>query len=352
MSIKFICSCGKHLRARDEMAARRSMCPRCGAPVGIPSLRPTHAGTIAATLTPQERCRLQRQSGRPEEFATEASITATLAEGAPFDAASVAPPLPKKRRIRLPRHLEAFWYQCLAYPFLCGRVLFGFAVALAILSGVTVLLIPHMPAWSEISWQTLYYASPFLLMALLVVPNVCGTVECALTSALAGEGPGAYSTGRHFGLAFQSCLRWLICFLAGPIAPAALAGYFWLYGGELNILDLLILAELCILTVAYWLLAVVASNEGRRFWHANPVRIARLVHWLRFRAILPVLVVPALLLVDGLIGLFALGELRQHPLLGGPLLLGCWTVALFGLTFAFRLLGVWCYRHSRGALPA
>ena len=60
MSIKFVCSCGKHLRARDEMAARRSMCPRCGAPVGVPSLRPTHAGTQAAPLTPQERRRLNR----------------------------------------------------------------------------------------------------------------------------------------------------------------------------------------------------------------------------------------------------------------------------------------------------
>ena len=59
MSIKFVCSCGKHLRARDEMAERRSMCPRCGAPVGVPSLRPTHAGTTAAPLTPQERRRLR-----------------------------------------------------------------------------------------------------------------------------------------------------------------------------------------------------------------------------------------------------------------------------------------------------
>jgi len=60
MSIKFVCSCGKRLRARDEMAARRSMCPRCGAPVGFPSLRPTHSGTVAAPLTPQERRRLRR----------------------------------------------------------------------------------------------------------------------------------------------------------------------------------------------------------------------------------------------------------------------------------------------------
>src|SRR5438105_5600907 len=49
MPIKFVCGCGKRLRARDEMAARRSLCPRCGAPVGIPSLQPTHRG---ATLGP------------------------------------------------------------------------------------------------------------------------------------------------------------------------------------------------------------------------------------------------------------------------------------------------------------
>jgi hypothetical protein len=351
MSIKFICSCGKHLRARDEMAARRSMCPRCGAPVGIPSLRPTHAGTIAAPLTPQDRCRLQRLSRRPDELATDAPITATLVE-APFDASAIAGPLAKKRRIRLPRHLEAFWYQCLVYPFLCGRLLFGFAVALTMLSAATVLLIPQMPAWSELSAQTPYYLSPFLLLALLILPNVCGTIECALTSALAGKGPGMYWTGRHFGAAFQSCLRWLICFLAGPILPAALAGYYWLNGGDLKLLDRLILAELGILTIAYWLLAVVASNEARRFRDANPVRIAQLMHWLRFRAIVPVLVVPTLLLVDGLVGLFALTQLRPNILIGWTLLTCSWTAALFVLTFAFRLLGVWCYRHAKGESPA
>ncbi|HTU21712.1 MAG TPA: hypothetical protein VMG10_26985, partial [Gemmataceae bacterium] len=71
MSIKFVCSCGKHLRARDEMAARRSMCPRCGAPVGVPSLQPTHAGTMAAPLTPQERRRLNRH--KPVEGWAESS---------------------------------------------------------------------------------------------------------------------------------------------------------------------------------------------------------------------------------------------------------------------------------------
>src|SRR5579871_6490204 len=75
MSIKFICSCGKHLRARDEMAARRSMCPRCGAPVGVPSMRPTHAGTVAAPLTPQERRRLRREAPSLDDPFTHAPDT-------------------------------------------------------------------------------------------------------------------------------------------------------------------------------------------------------------------------------------------------------------------------------------
>lgn len=351
MSIKFICSCGKHLRARDEMAARRSRCPRCGAPVGIPSKRPTHAGTFAAPMTPQERLRLSRLAGRSNESSTAAAITATLPAAATSGTPTDSPPQ-RVRSVRLPRKLEAHWYQCLAYPFLCRRPLLAFAGALTLLCSVTVLLIPQMPSWSEISWHTLYYISPFLLLALLIVPNVCGTVECALSSALAGQGPGLYWTGRHLGTALLSSLRWLFCFFAGPIFLMALAGYFWLYGGDLTAFDYFILAELGVLTVGYWLLAVVAANQGGRLRDANPVRIAQLVDRLRFRAVVPVLIAPVLLLADGLAGLFALTELHQHPLLGWPLLAFCWLCALFGLTFVFRLLGVWCYRHRRSARPA
>ena len=81
MTIKFVCTCGKHLKARDDMAGRRSACPRCGSPVGIPSLRPTHAGTSAAPLTPTERMHHARE--RPP-------LPATPAAAAP-------PPSPTRR---------------------------------------------------------------------------------------------------------------------------------------------------------------------------------------------------------------------------------------------------------------
>src|SRR5687767_14255037 len=46
MTLRFTCTCGKRLRARDEMASRRSMCPACGRPVGVPPLRPHHPGGV------------------------------------------------------------------------------------------------------------------------------------------------------------------------------------------------------------------------------------------------------------------------------------------------------------------
>ena len=71
MSIKFTCSCGKRLRARDEIARCRSFCPRCGQPVGIPSLEGNQPGTTAAPLTPAERVHLagQRKAAAPAESA-------------------------------------------------------------------------------------------------------------------------------------------------------------------------------------------------------------------------------------------------------------------------------------------
>src|SRR5437899_11197063 len=57
MAIRFFCKCGKKLKARDEMAGRRSMCPRCGSPVGIPGLKPTHAGATLGPMSLKDRLR-------------------------------------------------------------------------------------------------------------------------------------------------------------------------------------------------------------------------------------------------------------------------------------------------------
>src|SRR5258708_40039669 len=61
MTIKSVCTRGRRLKARDQMASRRAVCPRGVPPFGLPSRTPTHAGTTAPPLSPPERLRLARQ---------------------------------------------------------------------------------------------------------------------------------------------------------------------------------------------------------------------------------------------------------------------------------------------------
>ncbi len=343
MSIKFICSCGKHLRARDDMAARRAMCPRCGAPVGIPSLRPTHAGTLAAPLTPQERRRLRRLGKPDDALAGEPAATLTA------DLPSFNPPAVSLRKRTAcdpwPRQLETCWYECLAYPFFNGRLLLALALVLTLLSGAMILLIPQLPPFAEMSAGQWLTCSPLPLAFLLLLVCTCAIVECALKTALAGKGPGTYWPSGFIAI-LKSNLRWLICFLAGPIVPLALAGYFWLYGGDLTGLDRAIVAELMGAAIAYWLLAVVCSTERDRLRDANPVRVAQLLRRLRGRAAVPLLLAPALAYLHGFVGFFALAELHQRSL-GWPLLMGAWLSGLFCAAALFRMLGVWCYHNPR-----
>src|SRR5262245_28183660 len=101
MSIKFFCSCGKHLRAREALAGKRSVCPQCGQLVGVPSLEPTQRGTAPVPMTPGEKARLGR-----------ATSAEPPAEAAPPDRTGK----PKRRWLRRMRALEKHWYQCLWFP--------------------------------------------------------------------------------------------------------------------------------------------------------------------------------------------------------------------------------------------
>src|SRR6185312_2349115 len=94
MPIKFYCSCGKHLRAREALAGKRTMCPTCGRIVGVPSLHASQRGAIAGPLTPAERAQLGRPaSGRDDAFD---ALKAILAEAE--DAAEEQQP--RRRRSR------------------------------------------------------------------------------------------------------------------------------------------------------------------------------------------------------------------------------------------------------------
>ncbi len=300
-------------------------------------LQPTHTGTQAAPLTPQERRRLNRNKLSSDAFTTGIATALTADPPVPPSQAGRTP------KVRRRRQLEKHWYQCLAYPFLNWRLLFLLSVISTLLLSGILFAIPNMPRFSVMPLEDAYSWATAALVLILLITYAYATVECALTSALAGQGPAPWWPGWNAPFPLKSSVRWLFCFLAGPIVPAGLAVYFCVYGGDLTALDWGIVAELSVLAAGYWFLAIVSANERNRLRDANPVCVAKLMQRLHYRAVVPVLIAPAVAFVHALVIFFALDSLHPHVVLGWLVLTICWGSVLFWSAFLFRLLGVWCY---------
>ena len=382
MSIKFVCRCGKRLRAHDGMAARRSVCPRCGAPVGVPSLQPTVRGAPLGPMSPAERLRA-RQIARPLGFSPpDALPTDTAAGSDKADRPSlsprtvprldgIAPPSlhvsnstadavllqhpprnvtrqlvvqTKRRRWWYREHVERHWYQCLVYPFRAWSLVLGLAVLLTGFSGGIVLVLPTLLANfpRDVSWLLPVGWLP-LSIPLVLVGYACGFLDCALISGMAGEVGGIRWPGRNIGLALKSGARWLICFLAGPVLPAGASLLFWIHGGDLRFFDWLILAETSVLTLSVWLLLLWAVNDKNRLRDMSPLRVGVVVDRLGPRVVALALGASVLALANGWLLGMALVQLHHEAVLGWLLLFVCWAGGLFFATFLFRWVGVRLY---------
>lgn len=376
MSIKFVCSCGKHLRARDDMAARRVLCPRCRSLVGVPSLQPTHPGTVAGPMTPQERLRHARQRA-PVPTAAAAPAADAFAEAPPPPDPAAAVTVRKKPR----RQREARWYHCLAYPCRAWPLVLALGLGWAGWAAGTVALLPVVQDLPGGPDRLGLPGAGWLLVTLLLAGYTWGFLDCTLIAAAAGEVAWVRWPGRDLLLVFRSLVRWLVALLAGPVLLFAAAFAYWLYGGDLGRLDWLILAELGAVAVAWWIFAVAAAGERERFRDANPVTVARLVYRLGYGGLVVLaagavavghgwLVVAALEALNGspaatvprpqlVVDRFSFAPVVPRPdlpalesLLGAGcvLVLACLS-GVFLTTFLFRLVGMWCYRSRPAAAP-
>jgi hypothetical protein len=363
MAIKFICTCGKHMRARDEMAGRRSKCPRCGSPVGIPSLQPTHTGTAAAPLTPLERQRLASQR-LPAAAGESGTAIGPLRPGVPADHAATisrvqqvlasdrtepeAWPRSDKQRPGKTWKFESNWYECLLYPLRAWLLVVCLTVVLTLLTGAGAFLLPNvLMLYHSDPEQGLALATYFLLP--VVAFAYTGTFfECAMSSAAAGEARHLHWPGANLSLVLGCGLTWLACFLAGPVIFATVGVRYWVLAGDVQTVDILIIGEFFLAAIFYWLCALMAVNERDRLRDVQPLRVARLAHRLGPLRQMVLLVASATILVIGWCAWAAMELVQEEPTSGCLVLLACWYGGLFLGTFLFRLLGVWC--HQLGLL--
>src|SRR5262245_60265928 len=259
MSIRFVCACGKHLRARNEMAARRTVCPACGSPVGIPSGEPTQRGTVADPLS------LAAHNPSADEPAIR--ISSVLKYGAvPLpDAPSGAAKDLDYRVVRLDEagaddglndgnrsgrrrgrrrrrwNLERHPSHCVAYPFRAWPLIVWLGAALTVSIGILVVAILDGADTTK-AVKPPWFVAAFL--PFLVVCYLCGLWNSVLSSAVAGEAGVVRWPGKDLRIVVQGVFRCVGCFLAGPVVLVAVGYWFWLDAGDLALVDWLILAEL------------------------------------------------------------------------------------------------------------
>ncbi len=331
MSIKFVCSCGKHLRARDGMASRRIVCPRCGQPVGVPS----GPGAIAAPRPPAEcerRVAGQETDARDPVGALTLALLHSLRSPAGRRAAAA----------------ETRWYDFLRHPLREMPLWAGPAALLTVVSAVGLLLGPEMVAKGADGGAA--RCAPWLagFLTLFVAGYPCLLLRHVLRAAASGDGAGVRWPGFGVGPALGSALVWLVCFMAGPVVFATLAAIYWLQCGDPGWVDWLIVAELGLLTVGYDLLVLAAVSERGRLRDANPLHVIDLAHRLGWRAAASAFAGFVLVVAHGLLAVVAAEQIHNIAALGLLLLAVCWASTLYWATVLFRLLGVWCHR-SRGA---
>lgn|GEM_PF-1473882 len=364
MSIRFICSCGKHLRARDEMAGRRSVCPQCGMPVGIPLLNPTHPGAPQGHMTPAERLRHQARLRKVDElFQGGAAV-----QPAPSSGAAQAPPASGQAPstlseelfprpldpalVRLvggarpqPWRLETRWYQCLLYPLRAWWLILPMAAVLSLFTAGTLLVLPEILKLHHKAQGMALLAVPYLGFVCLMLGYACSVPEGALTSGFAGEFRHIHWAGRSVWQAVRSFIVWFFCFLAGPFLFMIASLIYWIHCGDPGLLDWFILVELNIMGVSYGLLTLLSFCRRERLADVNPWQVALLIHRLDYRVLGLVFATASVVLAHGLALLAALNRFQQEAAAGSWLfIMAAWLSGLFCTTFLLRLTGIWCHR--------
>jgi hypothetical protein len=345
------------------------MCPNCGAPVGVPSREPTHPG-LAGPLSRDEIARRAQLAGpRPLDENALANVgpaqvrirrrrssgnLAAAPDWRPLEAPLVCPPGQEPERVHVPRHRrrwqrESRWYHCLLYPLRAWSLVLGLGLILTALSGTSSHILLELDEFrlDSQAWP------PLLLLGLplLCLAYAAGFLDVTLSTAAAGQF-GAVTWPGYGLVATRAALKWVVCFLAGPVVPAAAAFAFWLYGEEPRFVDRAILAELLIVSFGAWLLGLMAVADAGTLRAAAPGRVVELVLRLRWRALVPLAVAPVLLFLHARLALAGLEEVHLDGGLGVVFLAGAWMGGLFWGIFLFRLLGMWCYTTRPPEPPA
>jgi hypothetical protein len=370
VAIFFTCSCGQSLRAEEDRAGQSVECPACCKMARVPSLRwandsigedspPPPASSVPACVpvpaVPELKLKLIEETAPqvpaswrghadnapskpslawPQDDADEAQRQRERAHSREI-LATVVKELSEKKKRQATWRMENSALECLAYPVrafpIVGAIALAWATALSLLFAIWPVhvdmeeTLPRLP-----------------LIFTIVFPLYCYTVrsyQVTFLAALAGHA-GYVVRPDSFGEVLRSGVQSIWCLVAGPVIPIAVAAWFWLFSGEIEAVDVLILWELCLVGAFCWMMLFLAlQGANRRLTDANPFMAAKMIRRRGWRV--PVAALAMAVVIVGCLRLMfatvAEGAVNGRSWLE---LVLWWGLLTAGMFFLLRWLGI------------
>jgi hypothetical protein len=218
-------------------------------------------------------------------------------------------------------------------------VLLGLGSLLGLGIGLWLRLLPDALQHAEGPWT----GNPFFAIAglmCLVITGCCASLLNRVLSAPARvRVDGAAPVRLGLDNAVIGLAVWVGCFLMGPILPVTLAWLYWMQCGDPALIDWIILGELLVPAVAYWLTAIFLVSATGRLTEATPPRVIHALWRLGSRGAAAVVLI-CVLLAGTWAAILTAGRMIHQDEPGGYLLLTLWTAgAVLASGVLFRELG-------------
>jgi len=316
-----ICACGKRLRAPGAAPGRVGRCPACGGTLRVPRDPPptervaAPAGRKKTTKRAASRHETAIWDGlvgapsRPE-MGIGGSLLYPLWGATGVASLVILPPLLWVTSLPLLATVQAFW---------SGQSVAGL--------GLSFLGAPGLLGFTGVFGYTLLYLG-----------------RVAASSAVGEIHPPRWPDWELSGLMF-GLGRWAWAGLVGVALGGVPATAYWVYCGDVDLFDALILGELLAVGAVYALMALLASILHEDALAANPFTVAAAIWRSGWGYFPPCLLAGFAALAAGtvMVAAFEIG----NPYVGVFLLWVFWVVGLYEAMVVLRVLGLFYHKRAR-----
>lgn len=328
-----VCACGMRLKAAGATPGRVGKCPACGGLLRVPddpAIAPSDAAVVPLMPT---------TVAHPSTYSPRRARSSRSGDRSP-------------RRygwIRVPQHVETRIRDSLLYP-LWGET--GVALLLLMPPAFWFATLPILTigsAWASgnplAGAVSVMGLIPSALMLFPLVSFILLYLGRVITASAIGEvhhprWPDWDPTDMLRGIG-----RWLWALLIGGFLGGFPSVLYWLYCGDVDLFDAIILFELAGMGAVYGQVALLASILHDDPLGAHPLTVLRAIRQLGWRWLSPAAILVSFT-IGALLALPVVLKIRT-PWIAALAYWGYWVGLLYGLMVVLRRLGLFYHRHAR-----